>query len=228
MKDGFKVKICGITNVEDAHMAAVCGADYLGVVIDVPYSPRSKTVEQSAEIFASCQTPMVALVFNMEIQRLKFLIKTLNPFAIQFLSPADDTITWCKKHFPQLEIWQSIHVPPKGTNFDIGVINNYLDSLYEKGVNKIIFDTVKIIQGQKRFGGTGATSDWSVMKQLIENCPLPAFLAGGINPSNVKAALEQVRPFGIDLCSGVEREYGQKDAEKIKNLMKTVKEVKSV
>lgn len=82
-----------------------------------------------------------------------------------------------------------------------------------------MLDTVVKTSAGMRFGGTGQASDWELARSLLEDSPLPVFLAGGINPSNVRKAMEMVHPDGIDLCSGVEAEPGRKDPKKLFELL---------
>ena len=76
-----------------------------------------------------------------------------------------------------------------------------------------------------RYGGTGKTCDWHLAGELIAESPLPVFFAGGIRPENVRAAIETMRPHGIDLCSGVEASKGIKDERKLAQLMAEVQKL---
>lgn len=76
---------------------------------------------------------------------------------------------------------------------------------------------------KKKKGGTGQICDWSTAEKLVSSSPVPVFLAGGITPVNVKKALDQVQPYGIDVSSGVEIKPGRKDPQKIKQLMQNIK-----
>lgn len=223
MKAGCKVKICGITNLEDARLAAAEGADYIGVVVDVSFSPRSLTIEQAGKIFASPYRPTVALVHQMSFTKLELLISSLKPFAVQFLSPAAHVIVRAKKIYPGVQMWQSIHLPPADEQVNRPEIERLVRECSEAGADLIVFDTAAVISGSKRFGGTGRQSNWQLVKQLVKNCPLPAFLAGGINPSNAAQAIAFVKPAGIDLCSGVEALPGQKSLNKLRALMTEVR-----
>ncbi|WP_347490744.1 phosphoribosylanthranilate isomerase [Desulfoscipio sp. XC116] len=224
MKDGCKVKICGITNVGDALLAAGEGADYLGVVVEVPYSPRSLTVEGAREIFSRAPRPAVALVYQISTERIQYLVESLHPHALQFLNPAQKIITWCKKEFPRIECWQSLHLPPAGEGSNREFISAQIRAGCAAGADVIVPDTAAVVDGTQRYGGTGRVSDWQIARELKEDCPVPVFLAGGIDPANVGAAIKAVNPDGIDLCSGVEAQPGKKSPDKLKALMQAVRE----
>ena len=228
MKYGYKVKICGTTNMNDAILAAREGADYFGVVIEADFSLRSLTIEGALELFASPPIPAVALVFHMQEERLHYLIGHLKPFAIQFLSQEEpELIKRLKSAYPDVQLWQSVHLPCAGMEVDLQNVRNVVRDYIEAGVDVLLYDTVATLQGKQKFGGTGLVSDWNVVKQLMEEieCRVPILLAGGINPQNAAEALMAICPDGLDLCSGVEAVPGRKDPEKVKALMKAVKSV---
>ena len=97
-------------------------------------------------------------------------------------------------------------------------INNYKNA----GADTIVLDTLV----SKKKGGTGQTCDWDTAERLVKDIDMPLFLAGGINPENVCAAVRKVRPYGIDLSSGVEKAPAQKDPQKIRALVNNIKTIK--
>jgi len=92
-----------------------------------------------------------------------------------------------------------------------------------KGADVILVDTVYKSGSSVQHGGTGKISNWNTVVELFKNLDVPVFLAGGITPSNVKDAINQVNPYGIDVASGVEKEKGIKDPIKVKELIKIVR-----
>jgi len=227
MKGGYKAKICGTTNLEDVRLSADESADFFGVVVEVDFSSRSLTVDDARPLFAEPPIPGVALVFKMQEERIATMIQALNPFAVQFLDPADTSmLKRMKRAYPSVEMWQSIHLPQAGQEADIGQVKKTVMDYVDAGVDSLLFDTVAVSQGKTKFGGTGKTSDWSVVKGLIDTIqsPVPVWLAGGINPDNVGDALDSLDPYGIDLCSGVEAGPGKKDPQKVKALMSTIRQ----
>jgi len=87
------------------------------------------------------------------------------------------------------------------------------------GADKLLVDSVSLVDGKPKFGGTGKTHDWDVARRVIAASPAPAFLSGGIAAQNVAEARARVRPFGLDLCSGVESSPGLRDPQRTVDLM---------
>jgi phosphoribosylanthranilate isomerase len=222
----YKAKICGTTNLKDAELAATEGADYFGVVVDVTFSPRSLSIEEASVLFAAPPIPGVALVFHMEAARVETLIRQLNPFGVQFLNPADPLfIRQLKQRYPEMELWQSLHLPKAGEIVDRQHFQQSVQTYVAAGIDSLVFDTAAMSKDQMKFGGTGLTSDWEIVKDLMRSVrgKVPVWLAGGIHPGNVAEALDRVDPHGIDLCSGVEAAPGRKDPEKIRSLMQVIR-----
>ncbi len=224
-----RVKICGITSLNDARLAADAGADYIGMIIDVPFSPRSLDLNEAVSIFASAPLPAVALVHQMEPARLDHLLLKLKPHAVQFLSPQGPQLAErLKSRQPGLRIWQSLFIPAggeTGEGYDFRTLALKTNQCRQAGVDVILFDTASLSSG--RCGGTGMTGDWELAARLVRGAALPAFLAGGINPGNVRGAVAKIRPFGIDLSSGVEEYPGKKSPAKLKALMEALKKAEN-
>ncbi|QTA84586.1 phosphoribosylanthranilate isomerase [Desulfonema magnum] len=227
MKNGYKVKICGTTNLEDARLAADEGANFFGAVVETDFSPRSLSLDQAKPLFSAQPIPGVALIFNMAEKRAAQLIQELNPFAVQFLGETDTLfIRRLKKAFPSTELWQSVHLPEAGKHVDFAHFKKAVEDYIEAGVNALIFDTAAVFQGKMKFGGTGLMCDWNIVKKLMDavRSPVPVWLAGGISPENVGPAIDATDPYGIDLCSGVEAIPGKKDPLKISSLISIIRE----
>ena len=225
IQEVVKVKVCGITTVEDALLAAGVGVDYIGVIIEIKFSPRRLSIEQAQAICERSIVPVVTLFFNWDAEQIKRAAQKLHPGAIQLQGQEQPSLIKTLKKDLSCEIWKAIHVPSRGeakTNFD-----EYLEktkSFVDAGADAIVLDTVVgSSEKDKRYGGTGQVSDWTVASELVEAIPVRTFLAGGINPENVQQAIRQVHPYGIDLCSGVEASPGTKDPQKLRALMIAVR-----
>ena len=191
------------------------------------FSPRSLSLDDSSSLFTDPPIPGVALLFRMKEERIESVVRKLNPFALQFLDPVElSLVKRLKRQHPSLELWQSIHLPQAGKEADFGRLTKTVADYVDVGVDSLLFDTVAVSEGREKFGGTGKTSDWDVVRGLIDTLrsPIPVWLAGGINPENVGDALDIVDPCGIDLCTGVEARPGKKDPRKVKALMAAIRE----
>ena len=227
MTAGYKVKLCGTASLADARLAAEAGADWFGVVVEAAFSPRSLSLAEARELFVDPPLPAVALVFEMTETRLVELIQTLAPTAVQFLHlEQPEVLRRLKAQFPQVELWQSVHLPPAGQPVDLEPVKQAVDTYLEAGVDLLLFDTAATVNGNKKFGGTGITADWGIIRQVLDTIRgrVPVLLAGGINPENAAAGLAAVMPDGLDLCSGVEAAPGQRDPAKVHALMQAIRQ----
>ena len=218
------VKICGITSIHDARLAADAGADYVGVLVDVAVSERTRSTAQAVEIASESPIPTVILLYNRSTSDIQEIVSQVQPFAVQLLGQETPQQVEELKRTGACEFWKSVYLPagsPK--NVDIPAVRQEMQAYRNAGADFLLFDSVDVSLEKPRYGGTGKTCDWNVAAGLIEESPLPVFFAGGIRPENVKAAVETIRPHGIDLCSGVEASKGIKDPRKLEQLMEQVK-----
>ena len=219
------VKICGITSIHDARLAADAGADYIGVLVDVAVSERTRSATQAAEIANGSPIPTVILLYNRSTSDIQEIVSQVQPFAVQLLGQESPQHVEELKRDGACEFWKSVYLPagsPK--NVDVPTVREEMLAYRDAGADYLLFDSVDMSLEKPRYGGTGKTCDWNVAGELIAESPLPVFFAGGIRPENVKAAIETIQPHGIDLCSGVEASKGVKDPRKLEQLMEQVKQ----
>ncbi len=223
----YKVKICGTTSIEDARMAIDAGADYLGVLVNVPISERSLTIEQAKAIVESSEIPVLILLYGLNADDIITIADVIKPYGVHLLGKTSlDTVKELKSRL-LCKIWLTVYLPAKDQDeIDVNSIKALMKDYESVGADAIVIDTVKTMpdSGIKRYGGTGAVADWDIAKELVRAVDLPVFLAGGINPDNVKSALRKVDPYGVDLASGVEKVKCKRDPEKVKKLMQAVRE----
>ena len=220
------VKICGTTSIADARMAADAGADYSGVVVEVPFSERSVPINAAAEIAQQTPISTVILVFDRPTDWVIKAAAQIKPFAIQLLGHEPPTQVAELKEAVSCEVWKSLFLPTENEpEADESTIFAQMEAHIDAGVDALLFDTAEFSDGKARFGGTGKRSDWNLSAQLIQACKVPAFLSGGIRPENVRTAIETVRPYGVDLCSGVEASKGVRDRRKLERLMEHARAV---
>ena len=219
------VKICGITSIHDAHLAADAGADYVGVLVDVAVSERTRSTAQAVEIASASPLPTVLLLYNRPTSDIQAVVSQVHPFAVQLLGQEPPQQVEELKNTVACQLWKSIYLPAgKPENVDMPVVRVEMQAYRDAGADFLLFDSVDMSLEKPRYGGTGKTCDWNVAGELIADSPLPVFFAGGIRPENVKAAIETIHPHGIDLCSGVEASKGIKDPRKLERLMEQVEQ----
>lgn len=200
-----RVKICGITNIEDALNAVNAGADAIGLVF-YEQSPRFVTVEQAQKI-VSVIPPFVSVVglfVNSSVASIKSILSQVRLDILQF--HGDETPNDCLQI--NLPYYKAIRVKP-----DTNLIQCALDFNSAKA---LLLDTYT----EQAFGGTGQTFDW---KLIPADLPKPIILAGGLNADNVVQGIRQVKPYAVDVSGGVELSKGIKDAEKITAFMQGVR-----
>lgn len=220
-----KVKICGITNLEDLHLIAKAGADYGGVLIDIDVSPRNVTLHNAVKLFAARPVKMVAVSMNKTLEENQRIVEKLSPKVLQLhgRESAQD-VTILQTHFPG-EVWKVLHLPSMDSeeSFKCEVFLQDIKCYADAGADRILLDTSAVVQGQRHYGGTGKTVNWELAKQICQQSPVPIVLAGGLNPDNAKTAINIVKPYAIDLSSGVEATKGKKDPEKVYDLFKNIR-----
>lgn len=198
-----KVKICGITNYEDAAAAVNIGADLLGFNF-YPKSPRYVTAEQATKVINKLPAFVnVAGVFvNAEFDEIHETISQCQLSWIQL--HGDETPEFCSQFLSiNVKTIKALRVKDEA---DIERANDY----YTDAVLLDAFDPEK-------YGGTGITFDWNIVGHIGKR----VFLAGGINPENAAAAVE-LGVYGIDVCSGIESEPGKKDHKKMQKLFENI------
>lgn len=200
------VKICGLTRVDHALAAARSGAHAIGVVL-YRDSPRFVTHEQARRIVEAVPpfVTTVALMVNPSKEEVQAAIEQVRPALLQF--HGDETPEFCAAF--SVPYIKALRVSPETDLLQYA--RTYASA---KG---LLLDT--FVEGAR--GGTGAVFDWSLIPREL---PLPLILAGGLNPDNVSEAIRQVRPWAVDVSSGVEVEKGIKDAALIAAFIRGVKD----
>jgi len=201
-----KIKICGLTREEDVVYAADRGADFLGFIF-LPSSPRFIEPERAAAITASIrqrdQKPKLVGVFrDASAGYAREIASIVGLDFVQLHGTESD------------EDVRAMGIPAIKT-FRIG--DTLPDTTAHPAADWFLFDTFD----ERRPGGTGRRFDWSLLATYPRTKPF--FLAGGLSPDNVAAAISLVRPDALDISSGVELEPGVKDHARIDELFKRVR-----
>ena len=200
------VKVCGITRLEDAIFAVSCGARALGFIF-YDGSPRFLNIDQAKRIVEVLPpfVSSVALFVNPNAYFVRKVISDVAPDLIQF--HGEEPPKFCEQfdrpYIKALRVHQSVNL--------IQLAKVYLTA------KAILLDS--FVEG--KLGGTGKTFDWSVIPPDFSK---PIILAGGLNPSNVRTAITAVRPWAVDVSSGVELVEGIKDPQKMLAFFKGVKD----
>jgi phosphoribosylanthranilate isomerase len=205
-----RVKVCCIASASEARLAVECGASAIGLVSEMPSGPGVIGEELIAEIAARVP-PSVATFLLTCKQDADSIVEQQRRCRVNTLQLCDrvarDVHRELRERLPGVSIVQVIHVAGEDSYEEALRVAPQVDALLLDSGNQNL--TVK------ELGGTGRTHDWRVSRRIVEASPVPVFLAGGLRPENVAEAIESVRPFGLDVCSGV-RTNGRLDAEKLK------------
>lgn len=200
-----RVKICGITRIEDALAAVGHGCDAIGLVF-YPPSPRYVAPEQARAIAAALPpfVQAVGLFVDATPEEVRAVLAVVRLDLLQF--HGDETPEYCRQF--GVPYMKAVRVRPETNLLQYAAV--YTDA------KALLLDTY--VSGTP--GGTGQTFDWAV---IPGDLPKPVVLAGGLNASNVSEAIKQCRPYAVDVSGGVEREKGIKDADKIAAFMRGIK-----
>ena len=199
-----RVKICGFTRVEEAVAAAQMGVDAIGLVF-YPASPRSIEIKKAVEIVSALPAfvSVVALFVDQQEAQIREVLQNVPVDCLQFHGdePAEACSGYGKRYI------KAIRMQPDTDILALSIEYRDADGLlldaYHPGVK----------------GGTGRQFDWA---QVPKSCTLPIVLAGGLDAMNVRQAVDQVRPYAVDVSSGVEVEKGLKDIAKMATFVNEV------
>lgn len=195
-----RVKVCGTTTREDLEMVVDAGADALGFIVDVSVdTPREISAKQAVELARAAPPFVTTVLVTMpkSPEETVELASRVQPDVVQVhggLTPGDLAFLSAKVHGDVVKAVSPENAPAYDTVADALLV----DSLDEDGA-----------------GGTGDTHDWERTRELVESLESPVVLAGGLTPDNVAEAVETVRPFGVDVASGVESGPGRKDVDAV-------------
>lgn len=199
-----RVKICGITSVEDALIAVEHGCDAIGLVFYAP-SPRYVSPQKAAEIVAAIPpfVSAVGLFVNATDAELKSILSKVSLDCLQF--HGDESPEQCRAY--GMHYMKAIRV-----NSDTNLLQYEIDFYDAKALLVDAF-----VEGL--VGGTGQSFDWTLIPKTLTK---PIILAGGLTADNVESAIMQVKPYAVDVSGGVEKSKGLKDAAKIAAFMNKV------
>jgi phosphoribosylanthranilate isomerase len=216
-----RVKICCIGSVDEAALAIDCGASALGLVSKMPSGPGVISDERIAEI-ASTVPPAIGTFLLTSRQRVADIIEQQRFCRTNTIQICDHlthgTHRDLKDALPGISVVQVVHVTGPESVDEAARLAPHVDAiLLDSGNQKLAV---------KELGGTGRTHDWTLSRAIRERIGIPLFLAGGLAPENVGQAIEEVGPFGLDVCSGV-RTKGKLDVLKLRRFFAAVRSLQS-
>jgi len=212
-----RVKICCIGNADEAALAIECGASALGLVSNMPSGPGVISDERIREIAATVP-PAIGTFLLTSRQRVADIIEQQRFCRTNTIQICDHltrgTHRSLKDALPGISLVQVVHVTRPESVEEAARVAPHVDAiLLDSGNQKLAV---------KELGGTGRTHDWSLSRAIRERIGIPLFLAGGLTPENVGQAIEEVGPYGLDVCSGV-RTDGKLDGAKLKRFFGAVR-----
>ena len=215
-----RIKMCGTTSLEDAWAAVEMGVDALGFIF-TRKSPRYIEPERAAEII-SLLPPFVSRVgvfVDSSIETVRAIIRSAGLTQVQL--HGSEPVQFCaelKTSEKSCSVCKAFRINRK--QLAVADMAKQI-SIYEHVVDSVLLDSY--LKGVE--GGTGAVFDWELIDELGLQKPL--ILAGGLNPDNVAEAVRRVRPYAIDVNSGVENAPGEKNHQKLKTLIDVVNKVQA-
>jgi phosphoribosylanthranilate isomerase len=213
----IQVKVCCMASAVEARLAVALGADAVGLVGHMPSGPGVIGVAVAAQIAKEvpCGTDTFLLTSATRAKEIAQDLAVCPASAVQIVRHIDPgEYPELIEVAPQVRRIQVVHIEDEGA----------LDLLarYEPFVDAFLLDSGKTFGADQQFGGTGATHNWTISRRFVERTDIPVYLAGGLNSANVFEAITQVRPYGVDLCTGV-RTDDQLDPAKLEAFMSEVR-----
>jgi phosphoribosylanthranilate isomerase len=204
----IKIKICGITNLEDAGVAVEAGADALGFVF---YSQSPRCIESAIAKRIIAQLPPFVIPVGVFVNHDQETIRNVfDECGLAFAQlHGEETPTFCESL--GRPVLRALRLRDRGSLLALAEYKGRM------GVRGFIVDAFST----QAYGGTGQTVDWSLAREVAQAAPI--LLAGGLTANNVQEAIRQVQPYGVDVSSGVEKNPGQKDHEKIHTFTQAVR-----
>lgn len=213
------VKICANRNIEEAQMCLDAGADIIGILVGQEHTSDDFVDKYTAkEIvdFVNKRCKVSLVTYLTDACEIINLMKIIGCDVIQLHSDiAESEVEKIVKELPDVELVRLIHISGDGE-----IITNYENMRF---ADFYLLDSFNLKTNQ--VGGTGLTHDWNKSKELIKLLNKPVFLAGGLNPENVKTAVQVAFPYGVDVNSGCKNSFGRKDAVKVKKFVANAKKV---
>ncbi|HEY8490819.1 MAG TPA: phosphoribosylanthranilate isomerase [Dehalococcoidia bacterium] len=214
-----RVQIAGISTLEDALAADRFGADAVGFTLRLPDGPHDGLTEAGAREIIERLPPFITPVLITYVDNAREAIdlcRYLRVTALQLHGPIEPgQIRRIKEELPYLKVIKGINV--------VGESSLVEARRFEAAVDALILDTYDRESGRR--GATGRPHDWRISARVVREVRVPVMLAGGLTPENVGAAIAEVRPWGVDVHTGIETPEGAKDLNRMRIFIAAAKAV---
>lgn len=214
----MRCKICGTKSFADLKCAIDSGADAVGFIVGTTYVTEDSVTSRDAAAMVKTLPPFiepVCVTHLSDVSDLIDIVRETNCTTLQIQNDlAPEKISEIYEEVPYIKIVKAVHVMDESAIFSAKV--------FEKVCDAIILDT----RTDDRIGGTGKTHDWSISKKIVEEVSVPVILAGGLNPENVRKAISIVRPYAVDVHTGVKKD-GIRDYMKTKKFIQAARSTSS-
>ncbi|PKL83223.1 MAG: N-(5'-phosphoribosyl)anthranilate isomerase [Ignavibacteriae bacterium HGW-Ignavibacteriae-3] len=214
------IQIAGVIDKPEAEMLMQLGVDYLGFPLRLPVNKEDLSEDEAVEVIKSIILPhrAVLITYLNNAEEIIGFCEKLNVGIVQLHGKiSGDELIKIKQLRPDLEIIKSLVIAEN--NFD--ELENIV-STQSEWIDVYITDTFDPVTGAE--GATGKTHDWSISRKIVEISSKPVIIAGGLNPLNVKKAILEIRPTGVDVHTGVESNDGRKSFDLVKKFVEESKE----
>lgn len=211
-----RLKVCCVSSVDEARIAVEAGASALGLVAEMPSGPGVIPDDLIREIAAGVPPPVSRFLLTSRTEAAA-IVKHARARGVDTVQLVDavtiETYAEVRAALPYPRIVQVLHVEGEATVEAARRVAPH--------VHAILLDSGRPSATVRELGGTGRVHDWAISRRVVETASCPVFLAGGLTPTNVAEAIERVRPYGLDLCSGI-RTDGRLDGTKLGALVAAI------
>jgi len=212
-----RVKICCIRDVEEARLAIDAGASALGLVSEMPSGPGVIDEATIAEVAAAAPPAVATFLLTClpDAARIADQVRRTRVSTVQICDrPEPGTGGALHREMPALKVVQVVHVTGPAS------VDEAVEAAQD--ADAILLDSGNPAARVKELGGTGRRHDWALSARIVARVSRPVFLAGGLTPENAEEAIRTVRPWALDVCSGV-RTDGRLDAGKLERLFAAIR-----
>lgn len=210
MNRPVRVQVAGISTAADALACEAAGVDAIGFTVGLPTGPHNGLDEAGAAAIIRALPPFIVpvlITYRTGAAEVISMCRAMGVSQVQLHAPApSEEVAAMRVAIPGLKVILAVNVVDEGAVA--------LAVARARDADAIILDTYDPASG--RHGATGKTHDWSISRRAVEACPVPVILAGGLNPDNVGEAIHAVRPWAVDVHTGVERADGSTDHAKVR------------